>query len=131
MCYRITEIGSKSSPRNLNNKQLRRKDIKHRVLTELAPNGNLSCLLATADNDMALRTHFLYEIGGNIGTYYRCWLLGYFILVMLRPMLIFLCVSLIYRSKVFRTYSHRNRRIPIESKCRVDYKVRPSECCQV
>lgn len=66
---RIIEIGSKNSPRNLNNKQFRRKDVKqkNRVLTELAPNGNLSCLLATADNDMALRTHFLYEMGGNIG----------------------------------------------------------------
>lgn len=69
---KIIEIGSKNSPRNLNNKQFRRKDVKQksRVLTELAPNGNLSCLLATADNDMALRTHFLYEMGGNIGQ--RC-----------------------------------------------------------
>lgn len=41
--------------------------MKQRVLTELAPNGNLSCLLATADSETALKTHFLYEIGGNIG----------------------------------------------------------------
>lgn len=63
----IAEIGSKCPSRNVNSKQLRRKDMKQRVLTELAPNGNLSCLLATADSDTALRTHFLYEIGGNIG----------------------------------------------------------------
>ncbi|XP_050423540.1 rho GTPase-activating protein conundrum-like [Adelges cooleyi] len=44
-----------------------RKDLKSRALTELAPNGNLSCLLTTADPDMATRTHFLYETGGNIG----------------------------------------------------------------
>lgn len=43
-----------------------RKD-KSRALSELAPNGNLSCLLATADTEMALQTHFLHEIGGNIG----------------------------------------------------------------
>lgn len=42
--------------------------MKQRVLTELAPNGNLSCLLSTADEDMALKTHFLYEVGGNLGT---------------------------------------------------------------
>ncbi|KAK7603502.1 hypothetical protein V9T40_003501 [Parthenolecanium corni] len=66
----IAEIGSKCPSRNVNSKQLRRKDMKQRVLTELAPNGNLSCLLATADSDTALRTHFLYEIGGNIGQ--RC-----------------------------------------------------------
>lgn len=44
-----------------------RKDLKSRALTELAPNGNLSCLLTTADPDMATKTHFLYETGGNIG----------------------------------------------------------------
>lgn len=44
-----------------------RKELKSRALTELAPNGNLSCLLTTADPDMATRTHFLYETGGNIG----------------------------------------------------------------
>jgi len=44
-----------------------RKDLKSRALTELAPNGNLSSLLTTADPDMATRTHFLYEAGGNIG----------------------------------------------------------------
>lgn len=44
-----------------------RRDHKSRALTELAPNGNLSCLLTTADPDMATRTHFLYETGGNIG----------------------------------------------------------------
>ncbi|XP_054265939.1 rho GTPase-activating protein conundrum-like isoform X1 [Macrosteles quadrilineatus] len=46
--------------------KLGRKD-KSRALSELAPNGNLSCLLATADTDMALQTHFLHEMGGNIG----------------------------------------------------------------
>ncbi|XP_018915682.2 rho GTPase-activating protein conundrum isoform X1 [Bemisia tabaci] len=47
--------------------KLGRRDIKSRALSELAPNGNLSCLLTTADPDMALATHFLYEVGGNIG----------------------------------------------------------------
>lgn len=36
---------------------------------QLAHNANLSCLLATADVDLALKTHFLYEVGGNIGKY--------------------------------------------------------------
>lgn len=49
-----------------------RKDLKSRALTELAPNGNLSCLLTTADPDMATRTHFLYETGGNIGKTSSC-----------------------------------------------------------
>lgn len=44
-----------------------RRDMKARALTDLAPNGNLSCLLTTADAEMALETHFLYEVGGNIG----------------------------------------------------------------
>uniref|UniRef100_A0A8D8QRU7 Rho GTPase-activating protein 18 n=2 Tax=Cacopsylla melanoneura TaxID=428564 RepID=A0A8D8QRU7_9HEMI len=45
-----------------------RRDLKARgALTDLAPNGNLSCLLTTADPDLALQTHFLYEMGGNIG----------------------------------------------------------------
>ncbi|KAI5756237.1 hypothetical protein M8J77_023273 [Diaphorina citri] len=45
-----------------------RRDMKVRgALTDLAPNGNLSCLLTTADPDLALQTHFLYEMGGNIG----------------------------------------------------------------
>lgn len=45
-----------------------RRDAKARgALTDLAPHGNLSCLLTTADPDLALQTHFLYEIGGNIG----------------------------------------------------------------
>ncbi|XP_046674499.1 rho GTPase-activating protein conundrum-like isoform X3 [Homalodisca vitripennis] len=48
------------------NVKMGRKD-KSRALSELAPNGNLSCLLATADTEMALQTHFLHEIGGNIG----------------------------------------------------------------
>ena len=34
---------------------------------QLAHNANLSCLLATADSELALKTHFLYEVGGNIG----------------------------------------------------------------
>lgn len=44
-----------------------RREMKSRALSELAPNGNLSCLLSTGDPDTALRTHFLYEVGGNIG----------------------------------------------------------------
>ncbi|XP_075229593.1 rho GTPase-activating protein conundrum [Lycorma delicatula] len=47
--------------------KLGRRDIKSRALSELAPNGNLSCLLSTADPEMALQTHFLHEVGGNIG----------------------------------------------------------------
>jgi hypothetical protein len=42
------------------------------ALTDLAPNGNLSCLLTTADPDLALQTHFLYEMGGNIGKLKHC-----------------------------------------------------------
>lgn len=37
---------------------------------QLAHNANLSCLLATADSELALKTHFLYEVGGNIGVVY-------------------------------------------------------------
>ena len=40
-------------------------------LQELAHNANLSCLLATADTELALRTHFLYEVGGNIGEFLK------------------------------------------------------------
>ncbi|RZF43448.1 hypothetical protein LSTR_LSTR001709 [Laodelphax striatellus] len=47
--------------------KLGRRDIKSRALSELAPNGNLSCILSTADPDMAQQTHFLHEVGGNIG----------------------------------------------------------------
>ncbi|XP_059483843.1 rho GTPase-activating protein conundrum [Neocloeon triangulifer] len=47
--------------------KLRRQDGRNRALCELAPNGNLSCLLASADSETALKTHFLYEHGGNIG----------------------------------------------------------------
>ncbi|XP_065332167.1 rho GTPase-activating protein conundrum isoform X2 [Cloeon dipterum] len=47
--------------------KLRRQDARNRALCELAPNGNLSCLLASADANTALLTHFLYERGGNIG----------------------------------------------------------------
>uniref|UniRef100_A0A0A9WXS8 Rho GTPase-activating protein 18 n=3 Tax=Lygus hesperus TaxID=30085 RepID=A0A0A9WXS8_LYGHE len=55
---------AKDCPRNTKST---RRDAKSRALSELAPNGNLSCLLSTGDSDTALKTHFLYEIGGNIG----------------------------------------------------------------
>ncbi|XP_069678345.1 rho GTPase-activating protein conundrum-like [Periplaneta americana] len=42
-------------------------DIKSRALAELAPNGNLSCILATSHPELFLQTHYLYEVGGNIG----------------------------------------------------------------
>lgn len=41
---------------------------RSRPLSELAPRGlALSCILSSADPEMALQTHFLYEVGGNIG----------------------------------------------------------------
>lgn len=42
-------------------------DVKSRALAELAPNGNLSCILATGCPELSLQTHYLYEVGGNIG----------------------------------------------------------------
>lgn len=60
---RVAEL-SRECSRNVKST---RRDIKSRALSELAPNGNLSCLLSTGDRDTALRTHFLYEVGGNIG----------------------------------------------------------------
>lgn len=63
----MEEAAKQTATKNGNSVKLGRKDIKSRALTELAPNGNLSCLLTTADPDMATRTHFLYETGGNIG----------------------------------------------------------------
>lgn len=45
--------------------KLRRQDARARALCELAPNGNLSCLLASAEPTTALQTHSLYERGGN------------------------------------------------------------------
>ncbi|PSN34389.1 hypothetical protein C0J52_15171 [Blattella germanica] len=42
-------------------------DMKSRALAELAPNGNLSCILATSSPEVSLQTHYLYEVGGNIG----------------------------------------------------------------
>lgn len=53
--------------------KLRRQDARNRALCELAPNGNLSCLLASADPTTALQTHSLFERGGNIGNlaYFR------------------------------------------------------------
>ena len=42
-------------------------DAKSRALAELAPNGNLSCILATSCPQVSLQTHYLYEVGGNIG----------------------------------------------------------------
>jgi hypothetical protein len=51
--------------------KLRRQgqDARCRALCELARNGNLSCLLASAEPTTALQTHSLYERGGNIGQY--------------------------------------------------------------
>jgi hypothetical protein len=68
-CSRLIDQSSKMEvqvPQGGGAVKMGRKD-KSRALSELAPNGNLSCLLATADADMALQTHFLHEIGGNIG----------------------------------------------------------------
>lgn len=67
--YRLIEESSSTVRQHgaHTNVKMGRKD-KSRALSELAPNGNLSCLLATADSEMALQTHFLHEIGGNIGT---------------------------------------------------------------
>jgi hypothetical protein len=42
-------------------------DMKSRALAELAPNGNLSCILATSCPELSLQTQYLYEVGGNIG----------------------------------------------------------------
>jgi len=68
VCQRIVEEAAKQTvTKNGLAAKSGRKDHKSRALTELAPNGNLSCLLTTADPDMATRTHFLYETGGNIG----------------------------------------------------------------
>jgi hypothetical protein len=44
-------------------------DMKSRALAELAPNGNLSCILATSCPELFLQTHYLYEVGGNIGKF--------------------------------------------------------------
>jgi len=63
----VEEAAKQTVTKNGHTAKPGRKDLKSRALTELAPNGNLSCLLTTADPDMATRTHFLYETGGNIG----------------------------------------------------------------
>lgn len=63
----MEEAGKQTVTKNGHTSKTGRKDLKSRALTELAPNGNLSCLLTTADPDMATKTHFLYETGGNIG----------------------------------------------------------------
>lgn len=43
---------------------------RSRPLSELAPRGlALSCFLSSADPETALQTHFLCEIGGNIGKF--------------------------------------------------------------
>lgn len=63
----MEEAAKQTVTKNGHTAKLGRKDLKSRALTELAPNGNLSCLLTTADPDMATKTHFLYETGGNIG----------------------------------------------------------------
>lgn len=63
----MIEQSSKAEVQMPSHGKVGRKD-KSRALSELAPNGNLSCLLTTADADMAIQTHFLHEVGGNIGT---------------------------------------------------------------
>lgn len=64
--YRAVEL-AREAPRLVKST---RREMKSRALSELAPNGNLSCLLSTGDPDTALRTHFLYEVGGNIGMHF-------------------------------------------------------------
>lgn len=64
---RLVELASEETVHTPTNVKIGRKDIKSRALSELAPNGNLSCLLSTADPETALQTHFLHEVGGNIG----------------------------------------------------------------
>lgn len=63
---RLVELASEETAHTPTNVKIGRKDIKSRALSELAPNGNLSCLLSTADPETALQTHFLHEVGGNI-----------------------------------------------------------------
>ena len=61
--FRVVEM-AREAPRCVKSTK---REVKARALSELAPNGNLSCLLSTGDPDIALQTHFLYEVGGNIG----------------------------------------------------------------
>jgi hypothetical protein len=59
-CEMLASVGFKLSRRP-------HYDMKSRALAELAPNGNLSCILATSCPELSLQTHYLYEVGGNIG----------------------------------------------------------------
>ncbi|PNF26598.1 Rho GTPase-activating protein conundrum [Cryptotermes secundus] len=59
-CEMLASVGFKVSRRPYH-------DMKSRALAELAPNGNLSCILATSCPELSLQTHYLYEVGGNIG----------------------------------------------------------------
>ncbi|XP_049773389.1 rho GTPase-activating protein conundrum [Schistocerca cancellata] len=62
---RIVEEASKRSDVPMTGIKMPRKP-QSRALAELAPNGNLSCMLATGYPEITLQTHYLYEIGGNI-----------------------------------------------------------------
>lgn len=70
-CARIMEEASKRcevlASAGLKESRRLHYDIRSRALAELAPNGNLSCLLATGSPELSLQTHYLYEVGGNIG----------------------------------------------------------------
>lgn len=62
----VDEATRRADMSNNGLKVARRHHDKSRALAELAPNGNLSCILATGYPELTLQTHFLYEIGGNI-----------------------------------------------------------------
>lgn len=53
-----------------NNKNKGQRDLFRRAVTELSPDGNLSCLVSIADPLTSVDSHILYEVGGNIGE--RC-----------------------------------------------------------
>lgn len=53
-----------------NNKNKGQRDLFRRAITELSPDGNLSCLVSIADPLTSIDSHILYEVGGNIGE--RC-----------------------------------------------------------
>lgn len=59
-------LGSNSTANQGGNGAVRRRQAPR--AQEINKNGpNLSCLLTRMNPDMALKTHALYEIGGNIG----------------------------------------------------------------
>ncbi|GLH10064.1 Uncharacterized protein GBIM_15053, partial [Gryllus bimaculatus] len=62
----VDEATRRADMSNSGLKVARRYHDKSRALAELAPNGNLSCILASGYPELTLQTHFLYEIGGNI-----------------------------------------------------------------